>query len=226
MPVMTRVAPLLSTRLRLNIQTSSCTDSQQPPYHADTGTQDHRIHQAEQGGNKESDRKQNIDLKQSQKPKGCHNKESDIRQRRQKTMKDYLSNLSPVCSAGSEWEERVEETQRRTLRQSDQSKEGGKDSAKRKLQFKETTKPFTRVLAESLETTPVPCPSPSLATWLEDLSLPRSAVAKLVEEEVELEDLLELVTREDLTRMGLKIGPQLRIWQKVQKYRTEGYHEF
>ena len=39
--------------------------------------------------------------------------------------------------------------------------------------------------------------------------------------ELELRDVLEVMSRDDLNRIGLKKGPELRIWQKVERYRRE-----
>jgi len=63
--------------------------------------------------------------------------------------------------------------------------------------------------------------SDGLVGWLTDLNLQPDTVSRIVAEEITLSDLLELVTRDDLRRLGLKAGPELRIWRAVLQHRGQ-----
>jgi len=159
------------------------------------------------------------------------------------TIKDYFSNLSPAVNNGDHnmWQERAR-IEKENLKNKIEGNSDGKYQskattdkqrgvkAKRKLQFKEVSKSVNKnkqIHSEkSSDHFHYDAQQPSLSTWLEDLSLPISAIRRLEEEELKLEDMLELMSRDDLCRIGLKKGPELRIWQKVQIYRqTMGNNE-
>jgi hypothetical protein len=61
--------------------------------------------------------------------------------------------------------------------------------------------------------------SDGLVDWLTELGLQPDTVARIVAEEITLSDLLDLVTRDDLRRLGLKAGPELRIWRAILHHR-------
>jgi len=63
--------------------------------------------------------------------------------------------------------------------------------------------------------------SDGLVGWLTDLNLQPDTVSRIVAEEITLSDLLELVTRDDLRRLGLKAGPELRIWRAILQHRGQ-----
>merc|ERR1712151_251642 len=179
------------------------------------------------------------DLKQRLIKETCDNKENDVKYSctkqsgsmkldlqqagtKHKTIKEYFSNLSPAVNAGNEnmWQERArieKDIQRKKLEGNVKSKcltttkthIPRRVNAKRKLQFKETSKSLDRSQEISSRSSsssfqPRNTRHLSLTQWLEDLCLPTSAVRKLQEEELELQDILELMTREDLDRIGLK----------------------
>jgi len=160
------------------------------------------------------------------------------------TIKEYFSNLSPAVNNNGDhnmWQERAR-IEKENLKNKIEGNSDGKYQsrattdkqrgvkAKRKLQFKEVSKSVNKNKEIPSENSSdhfhYDGQHPSLSTWLEDLSLPISAVRRLEEEELRVEDMLELMSREDLSRIGLKKGPELRIWQKVQMYRqTRGKNE-
>jgi hypothetical protein len=59
-----------------------------------------------------------------------------------------------------------------------------------------------------------------LVAWLRDLGLGgEETMARVTAEDLTLTDLLDLVGRDDLRRLGLKAGPELRIWRAILHYR-------
>jgi len=151
------------------------------------------------------------------------------------TIKEYFSNLSPAVAGDlNMWQERAR-IEKEILKNKMEGKANGKYqlkapkdiqrkvNTKRKLQFKDIPKSINKIkeIHSEKSSDNFHCNSSkvTLSSWLEDLSLPISAVRKLEDEELELEDMLELMSRDDLCRIGLKKGPELRIWQKVQIHR-------
>ena len=61
----------------------------------------------------------------------------------------------------------------------------------------------------------------TLVQWLEDIGVSKSTIEIFLGEELELSDVLEVMSREDLNRIGLRKGPELRIWQQVEIHRRE-----
>lgn len=62
-------------------------------------------------------------------------------------------------------------------------------------------------------------PNMALVDWLRDLQMDDTSIDKFLYEEYTLEDILYHVTREDLRRLNLKGGIELRIWQAIQRHR-------
>jgi len=62
-------------------------------------------------------------------------------------------------------------------------------------------------------------PDPTLVSWLNQLDLSEDCINRILDEEITLSDLLELVTRDDLRRLGLRAGPELRIWRAILRHR-------
>jgi hypothetical protein len=63
-------------------------------------------------------------------------------------------------------------------------------------------------------------PDPDLVAWLRDLGLDgEETMTRVTAEDLTLRDLLELVGRDDLRRLGLKAGPELRIWRAILAHR-------
>jgi len=64
------------------------------------------------------------------------------------------------------------------------------------------------------------CPDPELVAWLHALGLGGAeTMARVTAEDLTLTDLLDLVGRDDLRRLGLKAGPELRIWRAILAHR-------
>lgn len=59
-----------------------------------------------------------------------------------------------------------------------------------------------------------------LRNWLKDLDIDEASIRKFAEEDLSLGDVLSLMTRDDLARLNLKLGPELRIWDKIGKERN------
>merc|ERR1719219_906921 len=60
---------------------------------------------------------------------------------------------------------------------------------------------------------------PALLAWLQQLPLDRRTVDSLISEDLTLNDVLELMSRDDLKRLRLKAGPELRIWRAILNHR-------
>ncbi|XP_014206497.1 mitogen-activated protein kinase kinase kinase 15 isoform X2 [Copidosoma floridanum] len=58
-----------------------------------------------------------------------------------------------------------------------------------------------------------------LIRWLQNLNVDTETIGRFIEEEYSLEDVLDYVTREDLRRLNLKGGIELRIWRAILKHR-------
>merc|ERR1719430_2491525 len=61
---------------------------------------------------------------------------------------------------------------------------------------------------------------PELVTWLENLGLNTSSIDRIVSEDLTLRDVLDLMSRDDLKRLGLRAGPELRIWRAILEHRN------
>jgi len=60
-----------------------------------------------------------------------------------------------------------------------------------------------------------------LRQWLKELEIDEASIRKFADEELSLHDVLHLMTRDDLGRLNLKLGPELRIWDKIVKERKK-----
>jgi mitogen-activated protein kinase kinase kinase 5 len=61
---------------------------------------------------------------------------------------------------------------------------------------------------------------PALVKWLKNLGLNTSSIDRIVSEDLTLSDVLDLMSRDDLKRLGLKAGPELRIWRAILQHRN------
>jgi len=61
---------------------------------------------------------------------------------------------------------------------------------------------------------------PRLVEWLKELGLNKESMDRILGEELTLTDMLELMDREDLKRLGLKAGPELRVWRAILTHRN------
>jgi len=61
---------------------------------------------------------------------------------------------------------------------------------------------------------------PRLVDWLRELGLNKESTDRILGEELTLTDMLELMDREDLKRLGLKAGPELRVWRAILTHRN------
>jgi len=58
-----------------------------------------------------------------------------------------------------------------------------------------------------------------LVDWLHNLAIDDRSVDMFLNEDLSLNDVLELMSRDDLKRLGLKAGPELRIWRAILRHR-------
>ncbi|XP_076042610.1 apoptotic signal-regulating kinase 1 isoform X3 [Oratosquilla oratoria] len=58
-----------------------------------------------------------------------------------------------------------------------------------------------------------------LVGWLQDLALDRDVIDKFLAEDFTKDDVIAVMTRDDLRRLGLRGGIELRIWRKIVEYR-------
>jgi len=61
---------------------------------------------------------------------------------------------------------------------------------------------------------------PALVKWLQNLGLNTSSIDRIIREDLTLSDVLDLMSRDDLKRLGLKAGPELRIWRAILQHRN------
>ena len=60
-----------------------------------------------------------------------------------------------------------------------------------------------------------------LHQWLKDLDLDENSIEKFAAEDLTYQDVLTLMTREDLSKLNLKLGPELRIWNRITTERKK-----
>merc|ERR1711892_841233 len=185
---------------------------------------------------KHSDLKQHNTTESDMKQCEANQSKSRNNDLKRQTIKDYLFNLSPVFNHENVnvWQEKArmeqENLKHKIGRNTKVEFQGieAKDlpenpKVRRKLEYTKPKKQFSANKIMSMSKAPIDSTENldlTLSKWLEDLSLQSSPIAILLEEELELEDVLEIMSREDLNRIGLKKGPELRIWQKVLRHRT------
>lgn len=63
-------------------------------------------------------------------------------------------------------------------------------------------------------------PDPKLAQWLEGLGLHRTTREIFLSHGFTLEEVLHNIQREDLRRVGLKVGSEFKIWGAIMQYRS------
>ncbi|KAI1294720.1 Mitogen-activated protein kinase kinase kinase 15 [Halotydeus destructor] len=64
---------------------------------------------------------------------------------------------------------------------------------------------------------------PELVTWLEERSFDHEVVEKFTLEGYTKEDVISLISRDDIRRMNLKGGVELRLWREILAVRAPGY---
>ncbi|KAK2575933.1 hypothetical protein KPH14_007295 [Odynerus spinipes] len=79
---------------------------------------------------------------------------------------------------------------------------------------------------ESVETASTDPRNPSrrdeaLINWLQDLEVDEVSIDRFLYEEYTLEDVLNYFTRDDIRRLNLRGGVELRIWQAILKHRRD-----
>lgn len=77
-------------------------------------------------------------------------------------------------------------------------------------------------------TEPVPKhdPDQELVQWLTSLSINKESIEMFVAEEFTKDDLLKFVSKDDLRRLGLRGGVELKIWRAVLQYRAQMARSF
>eukprot|EP00095_Tigriopus_kingsejongensis_P009279 maker-scaffold2334_size17013-snap-gene-0.5 protein:Tk09279 transcript:maker-scaffold2334_size17013-snap-gene-0.5-mRNA-1 annotation:"mitogen-activated protein kinase kinase kinase 5" len=63
-------------------------------------------------------------------------------------------------------------------------------------------------------------PDEELVDWLRNLDLNDGSVQRFVNEDLTYSDVMSLMSRDDLRRLGLRAGPELRIWKAIQTQRS------
>ncbi|XP_025097235.1 mitogen-activated protein kinase kinase kinase 5-like isoform X7 [Pomacea canaliculata] len=66
---------------------------------------------------------------------------------------------------------------------------------------------------------------PALVAWMREHSFDQEAINKVCDEEYTLQDLLELVTWDDLRGMNLRGGVRCRLWRAILEHRTRKREE-
>ncbi|KAK2715706.1 hypothetical protein QYM36_010322 [Artemia franciscana] len=62
-------------------------------------------------------------------------------------------------------------------------------------------------------------PDPALQQWLISLNLDSGVIAKFILEDYRLDDVLNFMERDDLRRLNLRAGVELRLYRAIQEYR-------
>ncbi|XP_046667133.1 mitogen-activated protein kinase kinase kinase 15 isoform X2 [Homalodisca vitripennis] len=62
---------------------------------------------------------------------------------------------------------------------------------------------------------------PRLVEWLRTLRIDQCSIDKFLQEEYCLDDVLHYVNREDIRKLGLRGGVELRVWKAIVKWRKE-----
>ena len=65
-----------------------------------------------------------------------------------------------------------------------------------------------------------PTGDPKLVDWLKNAEASEEAITLFVQEELTYEDVMNLMTRQDIQRLGLKLGQEIRLWHAIQKERS------
>ncbi|XP_031844801.1 apoptotic signal-regulating kinase 1 isoform X2 [Nomia melanderi] len=65
-------------------------------------------------------------------------------------------------------------------------------------------------------------PNEALVEWLQNLHVDERSIERFIYEQYTLDDILHHVTRDDIRRLNLRGGIELRIWQAILKHRQNG----
>ena len=60
-----------------------------------------------------------------------------------------------------------------------------------------------------------------LHQWLKELDVDDGTIEKFASEDLTYSDVMTLMTREDLSKLRLKLGPELRIWNRITLERSK-----
>ncbi|XP_060825450.1 mitogen-activated protein kinase kinase kinase 15 isoform X2 [Bombus pascuorum] len=99
---------------------------------------------------------------------------------------------------------------RRTMRQ-----ESGYNSS---ISGNIVQQPISLVISDTPSST-TSCSNQALIGWLQSLQVDEMSIERFLYEQYTLDDVLNHVTREDIRRLNLRGGIELRIWQAILKYR-------
>ena len=75
------------------------------------------------------------------------------------------------------------------------------------------------VIISDAQSESVSCTDQALVEWLQDLQIDEASIERFMYEQYTLDDVLCHVTRDDIRRLNLRGGIELRIWQVILKHR-------
>ncbi|XP_053977576.1 mitogen-activated protein kinase kinase kinase 15 isoform X2 [Hylaeus volcanicus] len=114
--------------------------------------------------------------------------------------RDQVNTLTMLCEC----------INRRTMRQ-----ESGYNSS---ISGNASNLPVTVIVSEA-QSDIASCTDQDLVNWLQNLQVDDVSIDRFMYEQYTLEDILHHVTRDDIRRLNLRGGIELRIWQAILKHR-------
>ncbi|XP_017791880.1 PREDICTED: mitogen-activated protein kinase kinase kinase 15 isoform X2 [Habropoda laboriosa] len=77
--------------------------------------------------------------------------------------------------------------------------------------------PISLIVSDTPSST-ISCTDQALVEWLQNLQIDDVSIERFLYEQYTLEDVLNFLTREDIRRLNLRGGIELRIWKAIQKH--------
>ncbi|XP_034179582.1 apoptotic signal-regulating kinase 1 isoform X3 [Osmia lignaria lignaria] len=79
--------------------------------------------------------------------------------------------------------------------------------------------PAVSLIVSDSNSSAVPCTDQALVEWLQNLQIDEASIERFMYEQYTLKDVLEHVSRDDIRRLNLRGGIELRIWQAIMNHR-------
>ena len=79
--------------------------------------------------------------------------------------------------------------------------------------------PAISLIVSDSNSSAVPCTDQALVEWLQNLQIDEASIERFMYEQYTLKNVLEHVSRDDIRRLNLRGGIELRIWQAIMNHR-------